>query len=134
MIAEPIPDWLKCYVDRVNSIEGLFREGKKANHVLVNEYSPGNGIMPHLDGPLFHPVISTISLGSPLLLDFYNPIARQDSQESTQFEDRHLFSIYIQPRSLLILSEQLYEKVTNILYPNIKYQVSVSFYFMPEIG
>ena len=117
MIAEPIPDWLRCYVDKVNSISGLFEEGKKANHVLVNEYFPGNGIMPHLDGPLFHPVISTISLGSPILLDFYNPVVGQDSIESTQFEDRHLFSINIQPRSLLVLSDQMYEKVA--LFKNI---------------
>jgi alkylated DNA repair protein alkB family protein 6 len=114
MIAEPIPDWLKCYVNKVNSISDLFEEEKKANHVLVNEYCPGNGIMPHLDGPLFHPVISTISLGSPVLLDFYNPIDGQDSIESTQFEDRHLVSIYVQPRSLLVLSDQMYEKVGSI--------------------
>ena len=113
MIAEEIPDWLRCYVNRVNTIDGLFQEHKKANHVLVNEYLPGNGILPHLDGPLFHPVICTVSLGSSVLLDFYDPIRTGESEKGTRFEDRHIFSIYIKPRSLLILSEQLYEKVTN---------------------
>ena len=111
MIAEPIPDWLKLYVDRINSIEGIFSEGVKANHVLVNEYRPGDGILPHSDGPLFHPVISTISLGSSVVLDFYNPIDSQKSCDSTQFQDRYEFSIYIKPRSMLILSDQLYNKV-----------------------
>ena len=111
MIAESIPDWLGYYVNKVNSISGVFEEGKKANHVLVNEYCPGNGILPHLDGSLFHPVISTISLGSSVLLDFYNPIHGQESIQSTQFEDRHLFSIYVRPRSLLVLAGELYEKV-----------------------
>ena len=111
MIAEPIPDWLEVYMNRVNSIKGVFGEGTKANHVLVNEYLPGNGILPHLDGPLFYPVISTISLGSAVSLDFYNPIDDTKSCDSIQFHDRYQFSIYVQPRSLLVLSDQLYDKV-----------------------
>lgn len=78
---------------------GLF-EDHEANHVLVNEYKPGEGIMvrwvleqivkarkcvtvhiwslqPHEDGPLFHPVITTINLGSHTVLDFYHKL--QDS-------------------------------------------------------
>ena len=111
MIAEPIPDWLEVYMNRVNYIKGIFGEGTKANHVLVNEYLPGNGILPHLDGPLFYPVISTISLGSAISLDFYNPIDNTKSCDSIQFHDRYQFSIYVQPRSLLVLSDQLYDKV-----------------------
>ena len=111
MIAEAIPGWLKTYVNKLNSIDGLFKDKNKANHVLVNEYCPGSGILPHLDGDLFHPVIATISLGSSALLDFYNPIVGEHSNESTQFEDRHLLSIYVEPRSLLVLKDEMYEKV-----------------------
>ena len=111
MIAEPIPNWLKTFVERINSVDGVFPEKVKANHVLVNEYRPGNGILPHLDGPLFYPVISTISLGSSITLDFYNPIDSKDSCDSTQLEDRYIFSIYVKPRSLLVLTDQLYNKV-----------------------
>ena len=118
MIAEPIPDWLEVYMNRVNSIKGIFGEETKANHVLVNEYLPGNGILPHLDGPLFYPVISTISLGSGISLDFYNPIDNTKSCDSIQFHDRYQFSIYVQPRSLLVLSDQLYDKVC---YPMREY-------------
>ena len=39
----------------------IFTSGKGPNHVLVNEYLPGQGIMPHTDGPLFHPTIATVS-------------------------------------------------------------------------
>ena len=115
MIAEPIPDWLQQYVNRINSVDGIFKEGIQANHVLVNEYLPGNGILPHLDGPLFYPVISTISLGSSVALDFYDPIDNKNSSDSTQFQDRHKFSIYVQPRSLLVLCDQLYEKVCSLI-------------------
>ncbi|ETE59856.1 putative alpha-ketoglutarate-dependent dioxygenase ABH6 [Ophiophagus hannah] len=43
MVAEKLPPWLQRYVDRVSSL-GVFG-GKPANHVLVNEYQPGQGIM-----------------------------------------------------------------------------------------
>jgi len=33
---------------------------------------------PHEDGPLYHPVVTTISLGSHTLLDFYKPINEAD--------------------------------------------------------
>jgi alkylated DNA repair protein alkB family protein 6 len=36
----------------------------KPNHVLLNEYLPGQGISPHLDGDLFYPTIATVSLGN----------------------------------------------------------------------
>ena len=39
----------------------IFISGKGPNHVLVNEYLPGQGIMPHTDGPLFHPTIATVN-------------------------------------------------------------------------
>ena len=39
----------------------IFTPGKGPNHVLVNEYLPGQGIMPHTDGPLFHPTIATVT-------------------------------------------------------------------------
>ncbi|XP_055547546.1 alpha-ketoglutarate-dependent dioxygenase alkB homolog 6 isoform X2 [Wyeomyia smithii] len=80
MIAEEIPTWLRKLVDRINNIDGVFEESKQANHVLVNEYLAGQGIMPHLDGPLFYPTITTISCGSHTVLEF------SESQNSEQIE------------------------------------------------
>ncbi|KAF2403678.1 hypothetical protein EJ06DRAFT_527278 [Trichodelitschia bisporula] len=42
------------------------------NHCLINEYLPGQGIMPHEDGPAYAPLVATISLGSALVLDVYD--------------------------------------------------------------
>ena len=53
---------------------GHLPEKSWANHVLLNEYTPGQGIMPHLDGDLFFPTISTVNLGSHSVLNFYDPI------------------------------------------------------------
>ena len=82
-----------------------------ANHVLLNEYQPGQGIMPHLDGPLFYPTISTISLGSSTLLNFYREAGDgEDEAESLQFADRLVTSLFVQPRSLLVLKDEMYAK------------------------
>lgn len=41
------------------------------NHVLVNEYKPGEGILPHEDGSAYFPVVCTVSLGAHTVLDVY---------------------------------------------------------------
>ncbi|CAG9787552.1 unnamed protein product [Diatraea saccharalis] len=71
MIAENIPQWLEIYLEKIHQLHLM--DGKKPNHVLVNEYLPGQGIMPHLDGSLFYPTITTVSLGSHSILKFLEP-------------------------------------------------------------
>ncbi|XP_044787169.1 alpha-ketoglutarate-dependent dioxygenase alkB homolog 6 isoform X3 [Bubalus bubalis] len=44
MVPERLPPWLQRYVDKVSDLS-LFG-GLPANHVLVNQYLPGEGIMP----------------------------------------------------------------------------------------
>jgi len=105
MIAETIPAWLQTYVNRVNHLQ-IFGE-KSANHILLNEYTSGQGIMPHLDGDLFYPTISTISLGSHAVLNFYTKESGEE-QEIVDFVDRLECSLYVEPRSLLILQDTMY--------------------------
>ncbi|XP_061401458.1 alpha-ketoglutarate-dependent dioxygenase alkB homolog 6 [Musca vetustissima] len=111
MLAEEIPQWLQMYVDKINNL-GLF-ETQKANHVLVNEYRAGQGIMPHTDGPLFHPLIMTISCGSHTILQFSKRETHDSSPEGTVEENSSgkrevLFKLILEPRSLLILKDDLY--------------------------
>ncbi|KAJ0070677.1 hypothetical protein NL108_017489 [Boleophthalmus pectinirostris] len=108
MITEKIPEWLQTYCEKISHL-GAF-SGKTANHILVNEYKAGEGIMPHEDGPLYHPTVTTISLGSHTLLDFYSPInsSLQEGQPPQTEENRYLFSLLVKPRSLLILQEDMY--------------------------
>ncbi|KAL7552825.1 hypothetical protein ACHAWF_018716 [Thalassiosira exigua] len=42
---------------------GAFPPSSPPNHVLVNEYQPGEGIMPHTDGPAYESCSAIISLG-----------------------------------------------------------------------
>lgn len=118
MLAEEIPEWLQTYVDKINNLS-IF-ENQKANHVLVNEYRPGQGIMPHTDGPLFYPTISTISCGSHTVLEFTKrePLSgssddkaeRDDVSENVETSSKRevLFKLILEPRSLLILKDTLY--------------------------
>lgn len=107
MLAEKIPDWLQTYCEKISSY-GTFC-GKMANHVLVNEYKQGEGIMPHEDGPLYHPTVTTISLGSHTLLDFYKPVSSVEGDAPLTEGNRYLFSLLVRPRSLLILQDDMYQ-------------------------
>ncbi|KAF7509276.1 hypothetical protein GJ744_008170 [Endocarpon pusillum] len=73
------------------------------NHVLVNEYLPGQGIMPHEDGPAYHPVTATVSLGSSTVLDIYS----KAGSESDGSERRH-WRVLQEPGSLLVTMADSY--------------------------
>ncbi|XP_016084610.1 alpha-ketoglutarate-dependent dioxygenase alkB homolog 6 isoform X2 [Sinocyclocheilus grahami] len=107
MLAEKLPDWLLKYTEKISAV-GAFA-GKTANHVLVNEYKPGEGIMPHEDGPQYHPTVTTISLGSHTLLDFYKPVCQTQSEIPQTEERRYMLSLFVQRRSLLILQDDMYK-------------------------
>ncbi|CAD7966368.1 unnamed protein product [Amoebophrya sp. A25] len=55
---------------------------KIPNHVLVNDYQPGDGIMHHEDGPLYHPVVAILSLQSCVRFEF----VRKEETTSTSDE------------------------------------------------
>lgn len=59
--------------------------------------------MAHSDGPLFYPIVTTISCGSHTLLDFYKKL------DSVEQHDTNLeFSLLLERRSLFILQGDLY--------------------------
>ncbi|KNZ46854.1 hypothetical protein VP01_68g15 [Puccinia sorghi] len=104
------------------------------NHCLVNEYHPGDGILPHLDGPAYLPTVATISLESDTVYEFYCQADRYgwflgrlagadtgDDEGATLGEDMEvkeeaagpiapepLFSLFVPRRSLLVLRHQAY--------------------------
>lgn len=69
--------------------------------------------MPHVDGALYYPTVSTISLGSHILLDFYRPISEIESNDNSSsnkltLDERFMFSLCLEPRSLVILKDDMY--------------------------
>ena len=71
----PLPDWLAELSDMVR--EAASQEAKQLldsqrpfEQAIINEYQPGQGIAPHIDRDCFGPVVSTVSLGSAVNMDF----------------------------------------------------------------
>lgn len=114
MIAERIPTWLQEYMSRIGQL-GIFKSDKMPNHVLVNEYLSGQGIMPHTDGPLFHPIVTTITCGSHTVLEFVRkdnseenyPTGDQDSPDKCLHKQS--FSLLLERRSLVVIQDDVYK-------------------------
>ncbi|CAK7323456.1 unnamed protein product [Dovyalis caffra] len=68
LLPQDLPPWLTKITQRISEESGLFPSA--INHVLINEYLPDQGIMPHQDGPAYFPVVAILSLGSPVVMDF----------------------------------------------------------------
>lgn len=119
MLSEEIPTYLQNYLDKVNELK-IF-EDKLANHILLNEYKPGQGILPHLDGPLFYPTISTLSVGSHTVLEFSQSTDKDEMENLTA--PVPVFKLLLEPRSLLILKNSLYSSymhsISEILVDNL---------------
>lgn len=101
------------------------------NQVLVNEYQPGQGIavslervgssransQPHEDGPAFRPLVATLSLGSPTILDIHHyvsptapspPMIAAEGDTGRAIAAVPLGHVLLMPRSLLVLAGSLY--------------------------
>uniref|UniRef100_A0A915CY61 Fe2OG dioxygenase domain-containing protein n=1 Tax=Ditylenchus dipsaci TaxID=166011 RepID=A0A915CY61_9BILA len=116
----PLPFWLSNLIDRIcqlrssseSSVSASFPASNRPNHVLINEYTSGQGIMPHTDGPAFFPLVSTISLGSHTLLDFYEHVnGRAGDQKQVDISPEHrryLGSMHLEPRSLILIRDHAY--------------------------
>ncbi|KAL7539764.1 hypothetical protein ACHAXR_009593 [Thalassiosira sp. AJA248-18] len=59
---------------------GAFPSSHPPNHVLINEYKSGEGIMPHTDGPAYESRTATISLGGSDVIFKLWPRQHHDTQ------------------------------------------------------
>lgn len=144
LLAAPLPPWLLEPVAKRLEEYQVFSETphRAPNHVLVNEYRAGEGIMPHEDGGAYAGVVATVSLGAPTVLDLYNKrearmrdevragaggsngaVADESSRPDmpsgngngpeSDFTFKPFARILQEPRSLLITTEAAY---TNLLH------------------
>ncbi|KAG7051362.1 alkbh6 protein [Colletotrichum scovillei] len=106
LIDAPLPQWLQePVISRILSLplaadsdsSNLFASSphKRPNHVLINEYPPG-------DGAAYHPVVCTVSLGASLCLNLYQ------IKEDGAMDPEPVGRILQEPRSLLITTDDLY--------------------------
>ena len=120
MAAGPLPSWLEdTIISRLvrfplspspsepGESNNLFSPSPhgRPNHCLINEYPPGIGIFPHEDGPAYHPIVATVSMGGHTVLDIYtkDPQTRLKSDEPT-------WRILQERRSLLVTTGSMYEE------------------------
>lgn len=105
LLSTPLPSYLIDEVlPRLEEL-GIFTDSPHGapNHALVNEYLPGQGIMPHEDGPAYHPTTATVSLGSSTVLDVYSK-----SGSAIQASGQKHWRILQEPGSLLITTGECY--------------------------
>lgn len=104
LIDAPMPDFLSNYIlERFSGLR-VFGDSPHGapNHCLVNAYEPGQGIMPHTDGPAYFPVTATVSLNSHTILNIY------EKNEQGEREASPRWRILQEPRSLLITTGNMY--------------------------
>jgi len=117
-----MPPFLTAYPDLIRRLQqtDAFRSSPHGspNHVILNEYLPGQGIMPHEDGPSYHPVVATISLGSHAIFHYYSYKSDDTlatSGSANEFADTGrlidptpVLSLLLEPRSVIITTSSLY--------------------------
>lgn len=86
-----IPAWGLELAERMRAEEISER---RFDQMLVNEYLPGQGIALHRDYAPFDRTVVSVSLLSPCVMDF------------RQASDGRRASLWLEPRSLLILSDE----------------------------
>eukprot|EP00760_Papus_ankaliazontas_P020921 PhM_4_TR18610/c5_g1_i3/m.83787/K10768/ALKBH6; alkylated DNA repair protein alkB homolog 6 len=97
---------------------GIFTPSIYPNNVRIHEYNVGEGIGPHVDGPIYVPRVAIMSLASPCLMSFY---PRRDPYENPMdhYDDTFKFdgeiarqtpccSLVLEPRSLFVFSHDAY--------------------------
>lgn len=68
----------------------------------MNEYLPGQGILPHEDGDAYYPVVVTVSLGAAVVLDVYAKGKGAGTGREPEWR------ILQERRSLLITADKIY--------------------------
>ncbi|KAJ3733180.1 hypothetical protein DFJ43DRAFT_1069736 [Lentinula guzmanii] len=124
LLSQSLPPFVEVYPNVIDRLQltGAFCTSTHGapNHIIVNEYLPGQGIMPHQDGPAYHPVVATISLGSHTAFHYYKYRTGSPSQDATDvfspgpqgeariIDHTPVMSVLLEPRSVIITSGSMY--------------------------
>mmetsp|Transcript_568 Transcript_568/g.964 ORF Transcript_568/g.964 Transcript_568/m.964 type:complete len:269 (-) Transcript_568:62-868(-) len=99
-----LPAWLQSLASEF-VCDAFFDSDFPPNHVLINEYQPGEGIMHHTDGPLYLDKVVIISLGSPAVMSFRPRLKAEELGIAAADE---VVNIILKPRSILFFSNEAY--------------------------
>lgn len=115
LFPQSLPSYMTVYpaiIDRLKKT-GVFVQSphQQPNHVILNEYQPGQGIMPHQDGPKYFPVVATVSLGSHAVFNYFRYKAEDVEAEDgvgKAVEEVPMLSLLLEPRSLIVSCCDMY--------------------------
>lgn len=113
-VQEPFPEWLQSLTDAlvasgawpVDGDDGVDdgHTGGPPNHVIINQYTPGVGLTPHTDGPLYASRVATLSLWSDAVMELHAPVESAVLCE----EGTRLCRLLLRRRCLNVLSGDAY--------------------------
>lgn len=115
LIPTPMPEWLATAAANVRASAGDLLPAP-INHVLVNEYQPGDGILPHQDGDAYYPAVAIVSLGCDAVMRFAPRRDETSNETKTSNDDERIsvsqfgFGVFLPRRSLLVFDGALYER------------------------
>lgn len=79
------------------------------DHVLINQYEATEGILHHTDGPIYLDTVAILSLSSSCLMTFRHKFRSEDIGKDENL-GQDVFSVLLQPRSLLVFSGPVYSQ------------------------
>lgn len=83
---------------------GIFSSEERPNHVLLNEYLPGQGILPHTDGPTYVSRTATISLMSSVVLEFTKRLS--PNEIGSDSGDNWPIQVLLEPGSIIVFEDE----------------------------
>mmetsp|Transcript_55181 Transcript_55181/g.118567 ORF Transcript_55181/g.118567 Transcript_55181/m.118567 type:complete len:405 (+) Transcript_55181:108-1322(+) len=113
-----LPQWQANMINALHNLGCFHPVLYPANSVRINQYRPGQGIYPHLDGPVYFPRAAIVSLGSHCVFDFYPRLDADEENRGFSWDrDKEVpaapelppgttpkLSILLEPGSLLVFS------------------------------
>mmetsp|Transcript_6325 Transcript_6325/g.8290 ORF Transcript_6325/g.8290 Transcript_6325/m.8290 type:complete len:285 (+) Transcript_6325:57-911(+) len=101
---QSFPKYIQNLVDAFIKA-GIFQRDNPPNHVLLNEYIPGEGIMHHTDGEKYQSHVACISLNSPCVFSF---IERQKTADIGTRRPKVVSKLLLEPRSVIVFKNEVY--------------------------
>lgn len=121
-----LPQWQNNVINALSNLGVFHPVLYPANSVRINAYKPGQGIHPHMDGPVYFPRAAIVSLGSHCVFDFYPRVDPDDDKRGPFTWDRDKevpaapelpgglrpkLSLVLEPGSLLVFSGDAFVNV-----------------------
>ncbi|CAN0045812.1 unnamed protein product, partial [Phaeothamnion confervicola] len=103
---EPLPPWLDTVCASLAD-RGIFSRHRMPNHVLINDYARGQGILPHTDGGYYYNLTATMSLASDAVMTF---APRLDAAQIGVSDAGPVQSLLLRRRSLVVFAGDAYAK------------------------